>query len=182
MAGRDDRTKYSVDADGVMRVRKVSCRRIGGYETFLPEREYEYPCMEMDGDVFFLMTLIGGWFGLHKFMTRHYLAGLLYALTCGFCGVFYVCDLLAIISGNYADERVSFVEDEAGRISQRRERFYNRPVGHRKMAFVGVLAAIVVAVVMARFVYIPVLVVASQGILGFQPSEDFLKWMVQMWM
>lgn len=48
---REDR--YFVDEDGGMRVRKVSCRRIGGYETFMPEREYEYPCMDMDGDRFF---------------------------------------------------------------------------------------------------------------------------------
>ena len=85
--------RYWIDSDGVMRVRKVSCRRIGRYETLLPEREYSFPCMEMDGDVLYVLTLIGGWFGLHKICMGHFLQGIGYGLTCGFGGVFYICDL-----------------------------------------------------------------------------------------
>ena len=178
MAGND---KYRIDEDGTMRVKKLHCRRFGIYESFLPEREYEYPCMGMDGDRLFFLTMLGGWFGLHKFMTGHYLSGIFYSLTCGGCGVAYVCDLIAMLTGDYVDEKISFGE-EAGRIVQHRERFYNRPVEKRRIAIAGIFFAVMMAVLLVKLVYIPIMAFVSQGLMGIRPSEGMTEWMVDMWL
>lgn len=61
----------------------------------LPEKVW-FRCMESDGDGFFRIVLFGGLFGIHKFVTRQYMQGILYLITCGGCGVFYLYDLIAI--------------------------------------------------------------------------------------
>ena len=158
--------KYLVDEDGGMRVRKVNCRRIGGYETFMPEREYEYPCMDMDGDRLFLITLAGGWFGLHKFVTGRVLQGIGYAVSGGFGGVFYVLDLVEMLLGNYAHEEVSFAFADEGSVMKKSKRYYNRPVKRRIWGWIGVAAAVVLAVVVVSRMYVPGMVMVCEMIGG----------------
>ena len=154
--------KYFVDDEGVMRVRKVNCRRIRGYETFMPDREYAYPCMDMDGDRLFLLTLVGGWFGLHKFMTGKFLQGVGYAISGGLGGVFYVLDLVAMLLGSYVHEVISFEAEGHGSVVRKSVRYYNRPVVHRALGWFGVAAAVGIAVVVVRWVYVPGFTVVSE--------------------
>ena len=117
----------------------------------LPEKAW-FRCMETDGDRFFWVALFGGLFGVHKFATRQYFQGLLYLLTFGVCGVFYVSDLVAILTGSYFlyDSTYDF---SAGRAVRRRERLYSRPVEKKRIAISATICAAVSAVFIVKYGY-----------------------------
>lgn len=46
-----------------------------------------------------IMTVFGGWFGLHKFQEGNKALGRIYLLTCGGFGVMYILDVFSLVTG-----------------------------------------------------------------------------------
>lgn len=53
--------------------------------------------------VAFLLCLLLGWLGVHRYYTGHILLGLIYTLTWGVFGIGWIVDLIRIAIGNYTD-------------------------------------------------------------------------------
>ena len=83
-----------------------------------------YPVAEDDPDRFFLLTLLGGPLGLHKFKSGQIVAGILYFLTFGGLGVLYITDLLSLLFGTYHLKQTVYTEDEQGQLQKRTRRIY----------------------------------------------------------
>lgn len=70
--------------------------------------EVWYPVADDDPVRFFFIVLFGGVFGLHKFKTKEYLQGIFYLLTCGGFGIFYISDIISIVTGNYYVRQINY--------------------------------------------------------------------------
>ncbi|MBR4060659.1 MAG: TM2 domain-containing protein [Lachnospiraceae bacterium] len=106
--------------------------------------------------------VLGGWFGLHKFMEGNWIRGLGYLLTCGCFGVFYLYDLFSMVCGNYCFKKVSYVEKD-GEVERKMQKIYYEPLMHRKRAVFLFLLAVVILVLVVRFVYQPI----GNGLVGW---------------
>lgn len=148
--------QYRVYPDGRMEVKRTVTQSVAGISTFIEKGSAYYPCMDADGDKFFLLTFLGGWFGFHKFKTGNYLKGLFYALTCGCCGVFYILDLLSILLGGYNYSMIT-CDKSGGTVEFQKKKFYSRPLQNKMRAVLLLVAAIAVAFLLINFIYIPVL-------------------------
>jgi len=147
---------YRAYPDGRVEVKKILTQSVAGFSTFVENGTAYFPCMDADGDNFFILTLLGGWFGLHKFKTGNYLTGLFYALTFGCCGVFYILDLLSIILGGYSYSMINR-DNSSGMLSFKKKKFYSRPIKNKKKAVVLILAAAAATFLAINFIYLPVL-------------------------
>ena len=151
-----DREKdYRYTEDGVLLVRKLESEKLGGFDTMFGCKEMWYQCSENDPDSQFLKVVLGGWFGLHKFMEGSLLQGLFYLMTCGCFGVFYLCDLITLYCGNYFYRKVTYVDDGMG-IERRMQKIYFAPLEHRKRAALLFLLAVVILVLAVCFMYQPI--------------------------
>ena len=169
------------DSNGV-RYRKHGVRsRLFGYSY----RDAYYPVAEDDPKRFLYVTLFLGIFGGHKFMAGEYGKGILYLLTCGGFGVFYVCDVMNILTENYWISQVNYLEEPDGRISRRKLRIYLDKV---RMPVVGkgllLAAAVLIGVCSMRLGYTRFLVWVDHGIEALADSYvtdygqgiDFVDW------
>lgn len=151
-----DREKdYRYTEDGVLLVRKLESEKLGRFDTMFGCKEMWYQCSENDSDSQFLKVVLGGWFGLHKFMEGSLLQGLFYLLTCGCFGVFYLCDLISLFCGNYFYRKVTYVDEGQG-IERRMQKIYYAPPEHGRRAFLLLLLAMVILVVAVCLVYQPI--------------------------
>ena len=148
--------KYRIYPDGSMEIKRIVTESVAGVSTFIEKGEVYYPCMDTDGDQFFLLTLLGGLIGLHKYKTGNYLKGIFYTLTFGCCGVFYILDLIAIIIGGY-NYRMIQKDASSGIVQYQRKCFYSRPVRNKKRAILLTIIASVLTVILVKFVYLAAL-------------------------
>lgn len=151
---------YMIMPDGSMQVKKTITT---GKTVFSDSREFLFPCEDEDGDKAYLVTLLGGWFGLHKFKRGKWGQGLLYLLTCGVGGVFYIYDLIMLLVGNYHDKKVEY-NMEFGRITQKKQRIYARPVKNKKKFALTVPIALLLSMVLTTYVYMPAMRYVSSAI------------------
>lgn len=167
--------RYRIYPDGSMEIKKMTTETIGGIvPTFVEKEAVYFPCMDMDGDQFFLLTLLGGWFGLHKYKTGNYLHGLMYTLTFGCCGVFYVLDLLAILAGTY--NYTTVIRDKSGGVAEyQKKRFYSRPLKFKKGALLLTLVGTVAAYFLTKYVYTGILTTVIDSLSVFLSNADFVK-------
>lgn len=156
---------YLISRDGSMQVKKTitTGSALGFGVAFGNTSEHLFPCEDEDGDKSYLTALFGGWFGLHKFKRGKWGQGILYALTCGVGGVFYVYDLLMMLTGNYHDNKVEYSQ-VAGRITRKKQRIYARPVTNRKKYAITLLIAFLLSFTLTKFVYIPAVGLFSETI------------------
>lgn len=96
---KDSLSKYRV-VDGQKYVRKLT---VTGQEEYIP-------VSDIDPDAFYMKTLFFGLFGVHRFSEGRIMYGILYLLTFGFFGVFWLTDLLSILSGNYRLKDGSYLD------------------------------------------------------------------------
>ena len=146
---------YRYTEDGVLLVRKIESEKIGSFDTMFGCKEMWYQCSEENPNGQFLKVVLGGWFGLHKFMERSWLQGLFYLLTCGCFGVFYFCDLLSIFCANYFYRKVTYIDEGMG-IERRMQKIYYAPLEDKKQVVLLLLLAIVILILALFFVYQPV--------------------------
>ena len=146
---------YRRAEDGTLLVRKVEDVRMGHLPVSLGVREIWFPCLEVDADRHYLLMVLGGWFGLHKFQEKRYFYGMFYLLTCGCFGVFYLLDLVEMLCGNYRVVRVSYGM-EKGVLERKRKRFYYAPVKEKRRAVFLLGFAFFLTVVLVQFLYRPV--------------------------
>ncbi len=140
--------KYRVNPDGTMDIKRKITSHVGPFETYYEVGEAYFPCMEMDGEEFFKLTLITGLVGGHKIVTRNYLQALMYFLTFGLCGVGYVLDLIMLLTGSYSYYSYEFTD--AGRV---KKRFYSCPIDDKKKALIETLMGAVCAFMLVKFMY-----------------------------
>ncbi len=98
-------------------------------------------------------------------MAGEYGKGILYLLTCGGFGVFYVFDVLNILSDNYSISQVNYTEELDGRIVRRKLRIYLDKVQMaiiRKGLLIG--GAVLIGVCSMKFGYTRFLVWADKRI------------------
>lgn len=62
-----------------------------------------------DADKYLILTLIGGWLGLHKLYVKSYGAFVLYLLTGAFFGVCWMFDLIEIYFGIAKDKSGAYI-------------------------------------------------------------------------
>jgi hypothetical protein len=152
---------YEIYPDGSMRVRRLT--NSGSFGGFGSTQTHSYPCAEEDGKTTFWVTLLGGWFGLHKFRAHKWGTGILYLLTCGMCGVFWVCDVLALLTGSYSNKVVEYSRGQSGTITRTISKVYARPIKDKRF-WLGIPASIFAAILLVSFVYRPTYNLVSTGV------------------
>lgn len=142
---KNDSSKVRYDEDGIAYVEHYGSNAITGLIT---EKQW-YPCYPDNPDRAYISMFFGGWFGIHKFKERHLAQGIFYALTCGCFGIFYVFDLIAMLTGTYS--QIWWDESESD-IKKMKKRVYYMPMENK---WLGILIpfAVVIAFVLSNTVY-----------------------------
>ena len=146
---------YKYTEDGVLLVRKQEQGRAGAFGLLPESGELWFRCSEKNPDRQYLQMVLGGWFGLHKFLEGSFFQGIGYLLTCGCFGVFYLSDLISMVCGNYCVKKVNYV-DKDGEVERRVQKIYYGPLQYRKRAILLLPVAVVVLVVAVCLVYKPI--------------------------
>lgn len=146
--------KYLYYPDGTVKTKRVTTKDISlkGFvtiPTYIEDGEKIYKCMDIDPDKYFYYTLFGGWFGLHKFMSKNILSGILYLLSFGCCGIFWIYDLLSIIMGNYYSTSVEET-DEKDLVNQR---YYLKPVQNKLKYIIFTVIAGLITFIFVKYFY-----------------------------
>lgn len=173
---------YRYTEDGILLVRKLESEKVGGFDTLFGCKEMWYQCSEKNPDRQFLTVVLGGCFGLHKFLEASWLQGLFYLLTCGCFGVFYICDLISLFCSNYFYRKVSYVDEGMG-IERRMQKIYYAPLEDKKRALLLLLLALVILVLVVCFVYQPIgsgLIEWMANIVSEQITEETADQILQM--
>ena len=155
------------EEDGVLYVYKTVSAGAFGLPVGGGTRRVRFWCMETDGDAFYQLALLGGLFGMHKFAARQYLAGLGYFLSFGMCGIFYLLDLIEILTGNYWHWEVTYIFGQGRDAERKKERIFCRPVNHLRVAVLSLPVAICMAFMGLVFIYLPLLKISSGLFLSF---------------
>lgn len=150
---------YRRTEDGVLLVCKEKAGTFGSLDGM---RQMWYQCSDKDADRQMVLVLIGGWFGLHKFLERSYLQGVFYLFTCGCFGVFYLYDLLQLLVGNYWFKDVEYVQEERGLV-RNMHRIYYGPIENKKLAALWMVLAVGILLLVVNFVYQPI----GEGVIGW---------------
>lgn len=125
-------------------------------------KEEWYPVASDDPETFLLKTVLGGWFGLHKFTTGEFMQGLLYLITCGGCGIFYLLDVIMIILGNYSINRIDYVENGTHHKKTKIKIFLDK-INNPKFSIIMCVLSIVIAFISTKFIFANVLSLISGG-------------------
>lgn len=170
-SGRKD-GKYTYYEDGSMTVNKIVRSPDAWkkpWESYTETRTYDYPCSDEDGDKTFLITALGGWFGLHKFRNGKFMQGLLYLLSCGCCCMFYFIDMVAVMTGNYTTISNLYFRAQSGRVERAQTVTYNRPIKNKKLFLLAPIMALV-SLLLLNYVYIPVYEYSGEVVAGIVQS------------
>lgn len=149
----EEKGRYLYYSDGTIKTKRIitkdiNFKGIGALSTYIEDGEKIYDCIDTEPDKYFYYTLFGGWFGLHKFMSKNILYGMLYLLTFGCCGVFWIYDLLSIITGNYYITEIQEINNDLVK-----EKYYIKPLEHKWKYLIFTLIALVIAVLFVRYCY-----------------------------
>lgn len=72
---------------------------------YLARGKQFYPCSDLDADRVFLLGLLGGVLGIHRFAVGKWFTGIIYLLTGGLMGCGWVLDVLQMVSGGFKDKK-----------------------------------------------------------------------------
>ena len=138
------------DLNGV-RYRKFNTRtKLFGYSV----REDWYPIADEDPDRYLLLTILGGWFGLHKFTSREYGSGIFYLLTFGGFGIFYLFDVLSILCGTYSVNQTEYFENESGVLTRKKTKVFLDKVSLDPIKWLALAVSAAIAFITFRYVYV----------------------------
>lgn len=162
---KNQEEKYRVISDGITLVKKMESYEFGGISTMLGNREVWYRCSEKEPEKQFLTMVLGGWFGLHKFLEKKYWQGIFYLLTCGCFGVFYLYDLFAMFVGDYSYKAITYVEEDEG-LKRTMKKIYYKPLEDKKKSFLLLLLAMGILFLAILLIYQPVGTFILEGVLS----------------
>ncbi|MBQ8006801.1 MAG: TM2 domain-containing protein [Lachnospiraceae bacterium] len=150
--GKKREVRY--DSEG-NKYKKFGTRTYFGYSY----RDDWYPIANENPDRYMLLTVFGGWLGLHKFASREYASGLFYLLTCGGFAVFFLFDVFMILCGTYSVRHTEYYEDEKGILHKKVTKMFLDDVslGPRKWIFLGI------AGIIAAFTFIGIYMTVLTG-------------------
>lgn len=143
----DENTR--IDEDGTLYIQKYETVKILG----LIKGKKWYRCSEEDPDKIFLLTFLGGWFGLNKFREGKIKTGLFYLITCGCAGIFYVIDLINMITGTKCYEEITYEEDKTGYLKRYKEKVFYKKLTNWKKAIIAIPLSIVISYILMNGVY-----------------------------
>lgn len=146
---------YKYTEDGELLVRKPEQGQAGALGLLPESRELWFQCSEKNPDRQYMQMVLGGWFGLHKFLEGSFLQGIGYLLTCGCFGVFCFCDLLAILCGNYFYKKVTYI-NVGSEVERSMQKIYYGPLEHKKRDWALLPVAVGILVLAVRLVYLPI--------------------------
>lgn len=152
---KNQNEKYRRTEDGTLLVRKPASGWHMGMTEEESSKEMWYQCSEKPADRQFVWTVLGGWFGLHKFQEGKPLQGIFYLLTCGCYGVFYLCDLFAMLCGDYSFKKVMYTDEGEG-VERKMHRVYYGPMENKRMAAGLFIFSLALLPVLVHFIYQPV--------------------------
>lgn len=158
--------KYTYYEDGTMTVNKIVRSPDGWkkpWESYMETKTYDYPCSYEEGDKTFLITALGGWFGVHKFRTGKFVQGIFYLLSCGCCCMFYFIDMVAVMTGNYATTNSHYFRSPSGRVEKAQIITYNRPVKNKKLFLLAPIMAII-SILLLNYAYLPAYEYGSKAV------------------
>ncbi len=150
----DSSSRVKYDADGNKYIKRSVKKMFNMYAV----NDEWYPVASDDPKQFFIMSVLGGWFGIHKFKSKDYTQGLFYLLTCGGFGIFYVFDILQMVTGSYYVIQKSIESDESS-ISEQyvKRRIYLDKLDNKIFAIGGLLISVVIAYIAYKFLFCNVL-------------------------
>lgn len=125
-------------------------------------KEEWYPVASDDPETFLLKTVLGGWFGLHKFATGEFMQGILYLITCGGCCIFYLFDVIMIILGNYSISRTEYIEDGAYH-KKIKTKIYLDKINNLKFSAIMCILSIAIAFISTKIIFVNVLSLINGG-------------------
>jgi TM2 domain-containing membrane protein YozV len=143
--------KYIRYPDGTVKVKQFVSQRFGAGAEVL------FPCSEVDPNKMFWITVLGGWFGAHKFVDGKWGQGVLYTLTCGMCGIFYMSDLISMLMGSYYFTKVDYSMGHNKRINKSAQRIYMQPLEKKWICALGLIAAVALTMFTINILYKPLL-------------------------
>lgn len=148
------------DANG-QRYRKYNTKtRLFSYSY----REDWYPIADDNPDRFFVLTVLGGILGLHKYRAGEITQGLLYTFTFGGFGIFYIFDLLSMLSGTYFVTTTDYTEDEKGKLHQTKSKIFLDRLSSSLISIGGLSISIVIAYISVKYGYMRLLRAINEGI------------------
>lgn len=162
---KNQEEKYRVTEDGIPLVKKMESYEFGGISTVLGNRGVWYRCSEKEPGKQFVTMVLGGWFGLHKFLEKKYWHGIFYLLTCGCFGVFYIYDLFAMFVGDYSYKAVTYVEENEG-LKRTMRKIYYKPLEDKKKSFLLLLLAMGILFLAILLIYQPMGTFILEGVLS----------------
>lgn len=116
-------------------------------------KEDWYPIANDDPTSFLILTILGGWFGLHKYKVGQVFQGILYTLTAGGFGVFYVFDIISMLLGDYSVVSTSYEETEEGKLKQVKSKIYLDKIPFTFIKKAGVFLTVLVIAFLSTKIY-----------------------------
>lgn len=142
----DKNTKQ--DEDGTVYVKRYEKAKYSG---FLKEKKW-YRCSDADPNKVFILTLLTGWLGFHRFREGKIWLGIFYLLTCGGFGVFYIFDLIEMITGSRSYEEISY-EIYNNKVERNKELVYYKNISNKKIAWITIPIAVIVVFLLINTLY-----------------------------
>ena len=145
---------YRVDEEGNEYILRDGSVKIKGIDTGLIGSKQWYRISDRDPVKAFAVTVFGGWFGLHRLAAGNLFMFVTYLLTCGFCGVFYILDVLSWVFGNASYEEVDYYEDEeTGKLTRVKDRVYFKKLPNKLMALGGLVLSVGITFIAMNLIY-----------------------------
>ena len=149
---------YRIDADGNEYVLKDGDIMVKGFNTGLIGKKKWYRVSDKDPVTAFLMTVFGGWFGLHRLATGNLVSFAFYLISCGCFGVFYIIDVLLWLIGSPSYSEVNYYEHDDGlskrtRLIREKNKVYYKKLPNKLMALGGLIASVVIFLLVFNLVY-----------------------------
>lgn len=178
IAGNDfpDAT-YRIDDEGQEWILKDSSVHVNGIDTgFIGEKQW-FRLSDRNPEKILLTTALGGFLGLHKIAAGNIASFLVYLLTCGGFGMLTVLDVLQFLTGSAGYTQVDYEEDENGDLLREKSKVFYKPLKHKWLALVGACISLVITVIVAKYIYMPVMGGIIQMVAGSAANmdEDTLK-------
>lgn len=148
---------YRIDEEGQEWILKDSSVHIKGIDTgFIGEKKW-FRLSDRDPEKMFLITILGGFIGLHKIAVGNIASFLVYLLTCGGFGMLTALDVLQFLTGSAGYTQVDYTEDENGDLSREKSKFFYKPLKHKWLAVAGACLSLIITLIAARYIYMPVM-------------------------